>query len=362
MYGRFSVASHYGDLLHINHIIAQCQKAVIAIPQSFLQRTTGNERLGKKSLLEKKCIKAVIALPALFSQSSIPPMALLVIDKSREYGSINFIDGTNEYFIKRQLGRNSQRGKAFQLRNIETLIEQAGEAQSIKFARQIPCSDIEANQYNLQVSRYVLSNQQVKLQRVIDDTPSMPLSDIAHLTRAQALKSITPEGQQGVLLLEAMPVDFNEAGEVESPGKMITVNRGCERARQQRLKPGDILLVVKGQVGKVGLVSSICGSNWVASQAFIIIRLKDGGPVKDPVVLFRYLCSPVGQALLDRIECTGKVPLLQTTDIQRLPVPVMTEEQQRQVQRTHQDIKKAYAEIRFLRDKAKGINSEVWSL
>lgn len=363
LYGRFAVLSHYGDLLHINHMVAQCQKSVIAVPQSFLQRTTGNERLGKKNLLAKGCIKAIISLPGLFAQTSVPPMALMVLDTTRTHDHVNFVDATNEYFIKRALGRNISRGRGNRLRNSEVLIEQASNPQSIKLARQVPCSAVEVNHYNLQVSRYVLSSQQVRLQRVIDDTPSEPLAQVAHLIRAQALRALTPEANpQGTLLLEVMPGDINEAGEVESPGKMVTVAQDCERARQQSLQPGDILLVVKGTVGKVGLVSSICGSNWVASQAFVIIRLKDNGPIKDPVVLFRYLCSPVGQALIDRIECTGKVSLLQTTDIQRLPVPVMTEAQQQQVRRTHQDIKKAHAEIRFLKDKAKGINAEVWSL
>ena len=361
LYGRFPETLEQSEILGIFHLLSQSRElAIVILPQTFLQKTTLRDRQAKQALLKHRHLSTVIQLPAVFSNPAVTKnkpanMAILVFDKRQQWNDICFINACNSFFV----AYDTRQPRLQILRNITPLIELTKSRTNDNFSHCISYDEIAANSYNLHVSRYVLPSRQARLTNLLEQRETKPLSSIVELIRGQAIRQ--NDGLNSKCFIEILPADFNETGEVEKPQKNIRVKDHIKRARQQQLKPGDILLVVKGQVGTVGLVPALCGSNWVASQAFIILRLKAEAFIKDPEVLFRYLVSPLGQSLIERIQCGDTVPLLHTEDVHRLPVPVMTEEEQSQAKTTHKDIRKAYAEIHFLREKAEELNRKNWS-
>ncbi len=357
LYDRYPESCFNQEILALFHTLAQTRKrAVILISQAFLQKSTQKEQSFKQKLLQNQHLKTVIALPSDLPVAGKSSSALLVFDQQQSFDSVTMIDANHDFFKSRALPP----AKGTRLRNINTLVEQSESFSNDRFARQVSYEDITSNHYNLQVSRYVLPHHQLKLNELIGQLKTTPLSQLTELIRGQAIRH--QDSMSGESFIEVLPGDINEAGEIENPEKSIRTEDQLKRARQQLLKPGDILLVVKGQVGKVGIVPPLCGHNWVASQAFIIVRLMSDKGIQDPVVLFRYLSSPLGKALINRIKTGGKVPLLHTEDIHNLPVPAINEQDQQQAIASHNDIKQAYAEIRFLRDKAVNINKQLWSV
>ena len=71
---------------------------------------------------------------------------------------------------------------------------------------------------------------------------------------------------------EIMPSDIGCHGGIQDPKKVIDVEEHLlDRAQNQSLQTGDILLAIKGSVGKVGIISSDCGENWIAGQSFVTV-------------------------------------------------------------------------------------------
>ncbi|KEQ16327.1 type I restriction-modification system subunit M/S [Endozoicomonas numazuensis] len=357
LYGRYPESCLNKEILALFHTLSQTKgRAIVLISQTFLQKSTQKEQTFKQKLLHNQHLKTVIALPSDLPLPGKSSAALLVFDQQQTFDAVTLIDANHDFFKSRALPP----AKGSRLRNITSLIEQSESFSNDRFARQVTYEDIAANHYNLQVSRYVLPHHQLKLNNLIEKLETSPLTHLAELIRGQAIRH--QDSMHGESFIEVLPGDINEAGEVENPEKNIRTADQLKRAKQQLLKAGDILLVVKGQVGKVGIVPALCGHNWIASQAFIIVRMKPSTHIQNPVVLFRYLYSPLGKALINRIKTGGKVPLLHTEDIHSLPVPMINNQDQKQAIASHNDIKQAYAEIRFLRDKAVNINKQLWSL
>jgi type I restriction enzyme M protein len=127
--------------------------------------------------------------------------------------------------------------------------------------------------------------------------------------------------------------DIDEAGLVRQPTKEVLLSSDfVQHSRRARVENGDILLVIKGSVGKVGFVRNIPdGSTWLASQSFVILRLRRRGPLHDPRVLHRFLSSDLGQTTLQSLRVGSTVPGLQMADVRRLSILIPTVVEQKAI-------------------------------
>ncbi|MCK5893268.1 MAG: N-6 DNA methylase [Endozoicomonadaceae bacterium] len=356
LYGRFPEQPLYGDVIHIRHLLAHCRKQTITvITESVLQRTAGKERNFKKQLLEEGLVKAIIRLPASAFTPYRDNPCLIILDKQQHHNDMMIFDASVDYF-RTKTKRKQVYPQHKTVRNIEIIHQQIEAHEITSYSQQVSYNQIIENNYNMQIHRYLKHPTLTRLKPVLQET--VPLSELTDLIRGQSVTSSnTVNGDQ---FLEVMVSDISVEGIVERAGKPIIVTDHLERAIQQRLKPGDILLVIKGQTGKIGLVPTICGNNWIASQSFQIIRLKKGIWIKDPIVLFQYLCSSAGQALLQQRRSGASVPLLQTHDIKKLPIPKMSDEEQVMARKNWEEIRHIHSEIRFLQDKAVTFKQKIW--
>jgi hypothetical protein len=97
----------------------------------------------------------------------------------------------------------------------------------------------------------VLSQEKTRLNSFIASHKTHLLVDIAELITPQAIKD---EMSGEHVFSEFGLTHINSIGELVSNGKQIATSFQISQARKQVLRPGDILIVNKGPIGKVVLV------------------------------------------------------------------------------------------------------------
>jgi type I restriction enzyme M protein len=163
-------------------------------------------------------------------------------------------------------------------------------------------------------------------------------------------------------LAEVGVADIDEAGVVRLPHKQVTVPPDvASLARRARLEQGDVLLVIKGSVGKVGFLREIPdNATWLASQSFAILRLRQHGPLDDPRILFRFLTSALGQANLQSLRVGTAVPGLQMADVRRLMIVLPDLQQQKAIAHDVEGLFKLQDRIQQLRTELAIKQRQLW--
>ena len=148
-----------GDYAFISHMVETAKakegKVVVIVPHGVLFRGASEGRI-RKSLLQENIIDTVIGLPAgLFHTTGIP-VAILVIDLSREPGGKNE-DRKDVFFLEAsKLFRSAKAQNIMEDEHIEKILEAVEERKDIeKFCRSVQPEEIEENDFNLNITRYV---------------------------------------------------------------------------------------------------------------------------------------------------------------------------------------------------------------
>ena len=148
-----------GDYAFISHMIEIARprsgRVAVIVPHGVLFRG-GSEGKIRKTLIEENLLDAVVGLPAnLFTTTGIP-VAILVFDRSREQGGANedrkdilFIDASKEFTAGKT--QNIMTDDHIQ-RVIETYRTRA---EIEKYSHLASPAEIQENEYNLNIPRYV---------------------------------------------------------------------------------------------------------------------------------------------------------------------------------------------------------------
>lgn len=196
----------------------------------------------------------------------------------------------------------------------------------------VSVDEIGEQDFNLVVDRYVypqiLSNSRRNvsahrntLEQVADIHRPQPLPT-ASRGFAETSGFISSNQEDRGLYFEVSVLDIEDAGFVRNASKKVPASAELlPRLRKCRLEPGDIIMVVKGSVGKVGYIREIPQDEiWLASQSFVIIRLRRYTAISDPLVLFRFLSSKIGQMYIKRFTVGTAVAGLQMADVRRIEI------------------------------------------
>lgn len=356
LFGRFSGRSLFGEVFHIKHCLAQTKrKAIIAVPQGFLFRTSAGEKDLKSDLVTGGFLEAVIALPGSLLRNTNIPIALIVLNKAHEFRShfeTVFVDASSQNFFSTQLGKNT-------LQNIDEIVQLVKSRISGQFSEIVSADQCEANSYNLLPNRYVLSQEQKKLQSILESNEVVVLEDIANLIRPQSVRSKDASVED---FYEVMLNDVPGNGYIKTPERTIGVGpKLLRRANQLLLQPHDVLVSVKGTIGRVGIVPESFEGKWLAGQAFQIIRLEPGSQIIDPHVLYMYLKSSVCNDILKSRAAGATVQMIQIRDMKKLPVIVLSREQQLKVLENFQKEIKIQKEIEQLQRQLDAVKDKFWN-
>jgi type I restriction enzyme M protein len=141
-------AADFAFLLHGFHFLKDEGVMAIILPHGVLFRGGAEERIRTK-LLKDGHIDTVIGLPANLFYSTGIPVCILVLKKCKKPDDVLFINAA-EYFDKGK--RQNQLTDAHIAKIIDTYQFRKEEP---RYARRVGMDEIEKNDYNLNISRYI---------------------------------------------------------------------------------------------------------------------------------------------------------------------------------------------------------------
>ncbi len=167
----------YGFLLHIVKSMKQKGNGAVILPHGVLFRGNAEATIREK-LIRKGYIKGIIGLPANLFYGTGIPACIIVLDKEGANGrsGIFMIDASKGF--KKDGNKNRLRDqdvhKIVDTFNNQTPIE--------KYSRMVPYKEIEKNEYNLNIPRYIDSSEAEDIQDLHAHlNGGIPNSDIENL-------------------------------------------------------------------------------------------------------------------------------------------------------------------------------------
>lgn len=148
-----------GDYAFISHMVETAKpktsRVAVIVPHGVLFRGGVEGRI-RQALLEENIIDAVIGLPAGLFQTTGIPVAMLIIDRSREVGGANenkkdilFIEASKEF-------TSAKAHNILEKKHADKIYDTYATRKEIeKFSRLVQPEEIKENEYNLNITRYV---------------------------------------------------------------------------------------------------------------------------------------------------------------------------------------------------------------
>ena len=167
LYGRFEYGvppeknGDYAFLLHILATLKSTGKGAVIHPHGVLFRG-GAEAAIRKRLVRQGYIKGLIGLPANLFYGTGIPACILVLDKEGAAGRRGiFMVDASKGFIK---DGNKNRLRAQDIHRIVDTFNR--QLEMPKYSRMVPLAEVEANDFNLNLPRYIDSTEPEDLQDI----------------------------------------------------------------------------------------------------------------------------------------------------------------------------------------------------
>ena len=155
-------AADFAFLLHGFHFLSDEGTMAIILPHGVLFRGGAEERIRKK-LLQDNSIDTVIGLaPNLFFSTGIP-VCILVLKKCKKKEDVLFVNASEDF-------EKGKRQNALLPEHIDKIIQTYQfRKEEDRYSRKVSLKEIEENDYNLNISRYISTakpEEQIDLQAV----------------------------------------------------------------------------------------------------------------------------------------------------------------------------------------------------
>lgn len=355
LYGRFPEHTTNCTVLAIRHLIAQtARRTVIAIPGSLLF-ADGPEASLRESLLRNRQVRAVISMPAGMLQNTNIPFSILVLDLESPCDQVRFVDANRDTFKETRLKFRTK------LLNGDSLARLALGKDDSPDAIDVPVQDVLSNGGNLQPSRYLRGEDDLATEQLLASADTARFAAVATTIRPLALK----KEDGGLNVYEIGAADLPEFGYIRQPASMVKVDGAAlHRNTKQFLMPLDIVLIIKGSAGKVGIVPENVPppgeGGWVAGLSALVIRVDPKGPIDPRSLLLQW--RKHGKKLLNRALSGGTIPMIKTSDLSTLPVILPDREAAEQIRIALDTEATLQAEIDELRKKQAAAAQSIWSI
>lgn len=148
-----------GDYAFISHMVETAKtkegKVVVIVPHGVLFRGAAEGKI-RQCLLKENIVDAVIGLPAGLFQTTSIPVAILVLDRSRESGGKNEARKDVFFVEASKMFRSAKAQNFLDEKHIDKILDAVEKRQDIeKFCRVVQPTEIEENDFNLNITRYV---------------------------------------------------------------------------------------------------------------------------------------------------------------------------------------------------------------
>lgn len=322
-------------VLGIRQLLASTRGRIVVAVTNNVLFSPGAEYSLRADLVRTGQLRAVIGLPVGLLVNAAVYLNLLVIDPQGGNQYVTFINADSPRYRK-----SLSRTRAA-LVNLEELVQMTDGAslfpEVAHVSRLVSRDEMLENDVQLQVSRYVVSESILQLQKKLKKSPQRVLEDFFTLVRPPTLisdkggdRSDEVEADDSLVAYEVGAADLPAYGYITRAGRKVRLDPKAKPS-DQFLRAYDILLIVKGSVGKVGIVAPspdlLENRRWVAGQSAMVLRVRDAERI-DPRSFFMLLRSPIGQELLKGVVSGATIQLIQLKELRKLTV-FMPEEHER---------------------------------
>jgi type I restriction enzyme M protein len=151
----------YAFLLHIIKSMKSAGKGAVILPHGVLFRG-GAEGEIRKKIIGRGYIKGIIGLPANLFYGTGIPACILVLDKENAAGRKGiFMINASKGFMK---DGNKNRLRHQDIHKIVDVFTR--QLETPKYARMVPLAEIQANDYNLNIPRYIDNSEEEDMQDI----------------------------------------------------------------------------------------------------------------------------------------------------------------------------------------------------
>lgn len=353
-FNRVTLRSNKAEVLSTLHLIGQCSgKVVVSVTESTLFGTV--EKDFRQYLVDNGMLEAVISLPTGIWPGTSVKTSLLVIEPKGGYDAVRFLDLNKTDCVKKTDKR------LLELIDQDKILSYLYSTEDLDCAIALSQQEIEENDYFLDCSRYVLDLKQKKVLELIDRSETIALGEIADLERGLPFK--TKDGDYSIL--EVTTSDLNDIGDISRPTKEVKVSKeDFDKSKSGILQPNDIVLVIQGSAGQLGIVPEVMPSTddeyWMVSKPAIAIR---ANPEKiNPKYLYAYLSSEVGQTQLLGITQGAAIANISLKELRDLPIILPSLEEQQPAAALVEDSRQVQRKIQKLKSDFFAKKDELWRL
>ena len=349
------------------------KRFVLFIPHVITYTNANEGILFRKTLLEDNYLSAVLRLPRFFCADKDLLIDVLVFDKENVSNSV--AKGYSEVLNTASSDSKKAYSKITDLKitdkklllcNLSTancldekLSSRAHSVLALKTVNEVShalsCLGADTFQKNSEHCKFVSissiksnADKLCKLDPTAYVSPTDVLDSVAYIKKGtveldkiatiyKALTCKTPADTDfKEKLCELNLNDVPESGIITSVPKEVEVELGLKQAKRNLLIDGDVVISVKGAVGKVGFYKE--GQKKVmAGQCFAIIRSKDPDLYSQELI-FALLRNDDMQDYI-KTKITGdKLKVLQLSELKAIPLPAATESMKAKACRITQDL------------------------
>lgn len=222
--------------------------------------------------------------------------------------------------------------------------------------------------FSLLPERYVRSEGLALIETMIKEARHVTLEEVAVVERSKAPVPIRePLENPPISALEIAPADVVD-GVVGEPQRRQGFDQDQEAAvARVTVKPNDILVSIKGNVGNIGIVdgaasdvSALLDEPWVISQSLAIIRWKPNPHIPSPELLNALLTAPWVREKLESMSGGTAVRTLPMSAVRSLTLPVPTAEECDDAEHQLQQIATVRKKIAEFSDSLHDAKSALW--
>lgn len=331
------------------------KRFVLFIPHVITYTNANEGILLRKTLLEDNYLSAVLRLPRFFCADKDLLIDVLVFDKENAENAATGIYGDtfSATSSDSKKAETKVENKKLLLCNLssancidEKLSSRAHSVLALKTVNEVShalsCLGADTFQKNSEHCKFVSissiksnADKLCKLDPTAYVSPTDVLDSVAYIKKgtveldkiATIYKALTCKAPADTdfkeKLCELNLNDVPESGIITSVPKEVEVELGLKQAKRNLLIDGDVVISVKGAVGKVGFYKE--GQKKVmAGQCFAIIRSKDPDLYSQELI-FALLRNDDMQDYI-KTKITGdKLKVLQLSELKAIPLPVATE-------------------------------------
>lgn len=313
----------WSEVLILKHLLSVTRKKIVVfLPSSFITRIRSNFSSIRKDILQY--LKSVILLPGNIFYNTVSSYCMLILDLERfqkhSDNQILLIDASS-FFEVSDFGRKN-------ILKHRKILEILKDKKQTEYSVILSSSQVERFDEYCRLHPRLYLKENLKFINLTNRIRKINLGSLVGIIASPFIRNTLKQSKGKELqIFELQITDIPEDGIIKRASLRKRKIFNKEEYSNSIVRPGDILLSVRGVIGKVGFVFDVPKDEiWIPSQTLVILRPK---PEKmDPLALFVFLRSKLGQFLIESAKSGEALDYIPIKTLSNIEIPNFNEQQQ----------------------------------